>query len=84
MGGILRSVVDVTIAYPAGRPTLADLLADRVPCVRVHVRELPIPPGLAGGDYENDAAFRERFQAWINALWAEKDARLALLGQAAA
>src|SRR5688572_18155740 len=58
MCGILRSVIDVTIAYPAGRPTLMDLIADRVPCVRVHVRELPIPAGLVGGDYENDAAFR--------------------------
>jgi len=77
MGGILRSVIDVTIAYPAGRPELLDLLADRVPCVRVHVRELPIPAEILGGDYENDAAYRERFQAWINALWAEKDARLA-------
>ena len=79
MGGILRAVVDVTIVYPAGRPTLVDLIADRVPNVRVHVRELPIPADLLGGDYENDAAFRERFQAWINALWAEKDARMAAL-----
>lgn len=79
MGGILHAVIDVTIAYPAGRPTLMDLVADRVPCVRVHVRELPIPGELAGGDYENDPAYRERFQSWVNALWAEKDARLARL-----
>ena len=75
MGGILRSVIDVTVVYPAGRPTLVDLIADRVPCVRVHVRVLPIPADLHG-DYENDAAFRERFQAWVNALWQEKDARI--------
>lgn len=79
MGGILRSIVDVTVVYGAGRPTLADLFADRIPGVRVHVRELPIPAELLGGDYENDAATRERFQAWINALWAEKDALLATL-----
>ena len=28
---------------------------------------------------ENDAAFRERFQAWVNDLWAEKDARIAAM-----
>ena len=81
MGGILRSVVDVTVVYAAGRPTLADLFADRVPGVRVYVRELPIPAVLLGGDYENDAATRERFQAWINALWAEKDTQVAALAR---
>lgn len=81
MGGILRSVIDVTVVYPAGRPTLIDLVADRVPRVRVHVRELPIPGELLGGDYANDAAFSERFQAWINALWAEKDARMTTLAR---
>ena len=80
MGGILRSVIDVTVAYPAGRPTLLDLIADRVPRVCVHVRELPIPDWLLGGDYANDEAFRERFQAWINELWQEKDARMRALG----
>ena len=41
--------------------------------IRVHIRQRVIDPALRG-DYENDAAFRERFQAWVNALWAEKDA----------
>ncbi|HET7843812.1 MAG TPA: acyltransferase [Xanthomonadales bacterium] len=77
MGGILRGVIDVTVVYPAGRPTLMDLLADRVPRVDVQVRELSIPAELLGGDYENDPACRERFQAWVNALWTEKDALMA-------
>lgn len=77
MGDQLQSVVDVTIAYPGGRPTMIDLLAGRVREVRVAVRELPIPQDLIGGDYEADAAYRERFQAWLNGLWAEKEARLA-------
>src|SRR3546814_6294907 len=37
---------------------------------------LPIPPELMHGDYEHDAEFRARFQAWINTLWARKDERL--------
>jgi 1-acyl-sn-glycerol-3-phosphate acyltransferase len=76
MGDIIRSVVDVTIVYPGGRPTIMDLLAGRVRKVRVLVRELPIPADLAGGDYQNDPAYRERFQHWITALWTEKDARI--------
>jgi 1-acyl-sn-glycerol-3-phosphate acyltransferase len=74
MGDILQSVVDVTIVYPGGVPTLVDLLANRVQEIRVRVRVLPIPADLLGCDYENDAQFRERFQTWINALWTDKDA----------
>ena len=74
MGDMFHSIVDVTIVYPGGTPTMIDLLANRIPEIRVHVRQLPIPQQFIGGDYENDAEFRERFQNWINALWMEKDA----------
>ncbi len=74
MGEILQAIVDVTIVYPDGRPTMIDLLAGRVRQIRVHVRELPIPPEYFRGDYENDAQFRARFQGWVSGLWAEKDA----------
>jgi 1-acyl-sn-glycerol-3-phosphate acyltransferase len=79
MGSILQSIVDVTIVYPDGRPTMIDLLAGRVRRIRVQVRQLPIPPELLRGDYENDAEFRARFQAWMSALWAEKDALITRL-----
>jgi len=75
LGGVLRGVLDVTVAYPAGTPSVWDLVFDRLPLVRVHVRELALPAGQ--GDYEHDPAVRARFQEWINALWREKDARLA-------
>jgi len=76
MGDAIESVLDVTVSYDSGKPTLADLFADRIGQVRVHVRERAIPEGFAGGDYEGDPVFRERFQAWVNGLWLEKDARL--------
>jgi len=78
MGDAIDSVLDVTVWYDTGKPSLADLFSDRIGEVRVQVRELAIPEGFAGGDYENDPEFRQRFQAWVNALWAEKDARLAV------
>jgi len=80
MGDMFHSIVDVTIVYPGGRPTMIDLLANRIPEIRVHVRQLPIPQQFIGGDYENDAEFRERFQNWINALWMEKDALIKASG----
>jgi len=79
MGDAMHAILDVTIVYPAGIPTIADLFADRVPEIRVHIRELPIPHEFTSGNYQNDAAFRERFQTWINELWLEKDQQIARL-----
>ena len=74
MGDGLHAILDVTIAYPAGRPSLVDLIANRVPEVRVQVRQRPIPSELAGGDYLADPGVRAGFQQWINAIWQDKDA----------
>lgn len=79
MGEGLHAILDVTIAYPGGRPSLVDLLANRVPEVRVQIRQRPIPLELAGGDYQNDRDFRVHFQQWMNGLWRDKDDDLAAL-----
>ena len=79
MGGMLHSKLDVTIAYTTGTPTLWDLCCGRVGTVIVDVRRRPIEEWLSAGDYTNDPAFRERFQAWLGGVWAEKDALLARL-----
>ena len=76
MGELLDGIVDVTIVYPHGRPSIVDLFAGKVREVRVDLRLRPVPPDLIGGDYENDRAYRARFQQWLNGLWDEKDARI--------
>jgi len=78
MGDALEAILDVTIVYPAGHPTMVDLFAGRIAEVRVEVRQRAITRDLVG-DYQNDAEFRERFQQWMNALWAGKDATFARL-----
>ncbi|MFK2903502.1 acyltransferase [Dyella ginsengisoli] len=78
MGEGLHAIVDVTIVYAQGAGSMMDLIGGRVRDIRVHIRQRVIDPALRG-DYENDPAFRERFQAWINALWAEKDAEVGVL-----
>ena len=76
MGGGLHAVLDVAIAYPAGRPSLVDLMAGRVPDIHVLVRQREIPAALAEGSSRDDRAVRARFQQWMNAIWQEKDADL--------
>lgn len=79
MGDALHTVLDVTISYPHGHPTFIDLFMNRLPEVRVDIRERAIPVEIVAGNYEHDLAARERAQAWINALWQEKDERLATM-----
>ena len=38
-----------------------------------------LDPALWQGDYENDPAFRETVQNWVNQLWIEKDRRIKAL-----
>ena len=76
MGPVLRSLLDVTIVYPAGRPTFWELISRGVPEIVVRAREIPIPPDWFTGDYQGDAAFRERVQADVRRLWEAKDAEI--------
>jgi hypothetical protein len=76
MGDGLQGILDVTIVYPGGRPTMLDLFGDRVDEVCVEVRERPIPPEFVRGDYQGDPSFRRLFQAWMSGLWQEKDAAI--------
>ena len=77
MGQGLHALLDVTIVYPGGIPSMLDLMANRVPEVKVLVRQRPIPADLVAGDYQGDRAFRARFQQWMNGLWQQKDADIA-------
>lgn len=73
MGDALHGIVDVTLVYPDGPCTMLDLLLGRLHRVHVRVRALPIDAELRG-DCNEDATFRGRVKAWLNALWREKDA----------
>lgn len=75
MNGQLRQLLDVTIAYPDGRPSFWEYACGRVRRVDLHIRSMPITDDLIG-DYPGNPEFRQRFQAWVNDLWREKDQRI--------
>ncbi|MBD8879249.1 acyltransferase [Rhodanobacter sp. 7MK24] len=78
MGEGLDAILEVAIVYPDGPCSILDLIAGRLREVRVSLLQRAITPELRG-DYERDEAFRLRFQAWVNELWQEQDARLTRL-----
>ena len=79
MGGVLHSMLDVTIAYCEASPTLWDLCCGRLQPVTLEVARRAIEPWTTAGDYMEDEAFRRRFQEWLGQIWQEKDARLETL-----
>lgn len=79
MGEQFAGLVDVTLVYrPTGhsRSKLWSWLCGEQNAAFVQVDVRPLPVALLGGDYQDDAAFRERFQHWVNGLWADKDATI--------
>lgn len=76
MGRQIHQILDVTIVYPAGGTGFWRFLCGRISEVRVRVESLPVTEDLLG-DYDGDAAYRQRFQAWLNLRWEAKDRLLA-------
>lgn len=76
MGHKLSGIIDVTLDYRQGRPRFRDLLCGKSGRIILKARRLDIPEWMPNGDYLNNTHYRERFQAWINALWQEKDQQL--------
>jgi 1-acyl-sn-glycerol-3-phosphate acyltransferase len=73
MGGILHSLLDVTIVYDGLTPSLWDLCCGRVSRIVIHVNERKIEDWLTEGDYATDEVFRDRFQQRLAGVWREKD-----------
>jgi 1-acyl-sn-glycerol-3-phosphate acyltransferase len=72
LGKTVDSLIDMTIVYPDGIPGYADFWMGRVRRIGVDLHEIQIPEWVLAGDYEEDEQFRQRFQAWISELWANK------------
>lgn len=76
MGEKFGAVLDITIAYPDGTPNFWQFLQGRVPRVIVQARTLAVPRLAANAAADPSQALRELCQAWVNQLWADKDALL--------
>jgi 1-acyl-sn-glycerol-3-phosphate acyltransferase len=72
MGDQIHNVLDVTIVYPNSSHSFWSFLCGKVDEIKVQVKTVPVHRDLVG-DYFNDREFRQRFQAWLNRLWEEKD-----------
>ncbi|MCO7517759.1 acyltransferase [Pseudomonas guariconensis] len=80
LGEQLDALLDVTIVYPGDKaPGFWDLLCGNISRVIIDIRVRELDPALCNGDYENDPAFRQTVQDWVNQLWLDKDQRIEAL-----
>ena len=75
MGEHLTTIIDVTIYYPDGVPSMGDFLCGRANNAYVEIVTTDIKSELSG-DYFNDRNYKIYFQKWLTNYWHEKDARL--------
>ena len=73
LGDQIDALVDMTIVYPDGAPGYGEFWLGEVGRIAVNLRKIDIPDWVLGGNYEDDEAYRARFQAWVDQLWTEKD-----------
>lgn len=82
LGDRVDLMIDVTIAYPNGVPSLWDLLSGNVEGVQVFVRTMEIPETLSDPAFIGKREWHVALGRWIQSLWREKDETLAKVVEA--
>jgi 1-acyl-sn-glycerol-3-phosphate acyltransferase len=76
MGDLLDATFDVTLAYPRGDVTFWQFVTNRVPRIDVCIRRVDVPEEFYDEAVTRPGPVRDRFKAWVEQLWREKDALL--------
>lgn len=82
MGEQMHTLLDINIVYPEGDNSFWALISGDIPKVKVVINKIEIPHEFLGKDYASDPEFKANFQAWLNQLWEQKDAKLSELKNA--
>ena len=65
---------DVTLVYPQRDITIWDYVTNRVEWIRIRARRIEIPDEFRSDAITEPGEARERFKAWVEGIWQEKDA----------
>ena len=71
--GALDSLIDVTIIYPEGTPSVWQYVSGQVKKIVVHIEERPIDDKLRGQDFRSDSTSKALLKSWLNEIWDEKE-----------
>ena len=69
----LDYLIDVTIIYPDGTPSVWQYVSGQVKKITVHIQLRPIDEQLRGVDFREDSEAKGRLKSWLNGIWEEKE-----------
>lgn len=69
----LDSLIDVTIIYPDGTPSVWHYVSGQVKKISVHIQLRAIDEELRGVDFRADSDAKGRLKTWLNGIWEEKE-----------
>jgi 1-acyl-sn-glycerol-3-phosphate acyltransferase len=73
----LDALIDVTICYPDGIPTVWQYLSGQVKNISMLVQVRPIPDELRGRNFRKDVSAKADLKRWLGEIWQEKDRHMA-------
>lgn len=78
LGDKIDGVLDMTIVYPDGIPTYADLWKGNIRRIGIDIRHISVPAELqarlSAGRYQDDEQTRQDMYVWLDKIWQEKQA----------
>lgn len=75
----LDRLIDVTIIYPYGTPTLWHFISGQIKKITVHIQFRPIDDNVRGRDFRQDSRAKGQLKDWLNIIWEEKDRQISHL-----
>ena len=69
----LDALIDVTIIYPDGTPSVWHYVSGQVKKITVHIQLRPIDENLRGVNFREDSEAKGRLKFWLNGIWEEKE-----------
>jgi len=69
----LDCLLDVTIIYPDGTPSVWHYVSGQVKKISVHIQLRPIDDLLRGRDFREDPIAKGHLKTWLSDLWEEKE-----------
>ena len=73
----INQILDVTIIYPHQHYSLWNFLCRRIDSIKIHIRQIPIPPQFLNSSLLEDDKVLSEFRQWLNQQWSKKDLLMA-------
>ncbi|MBB6542474.1 acyltransferase [Thalassotalea piscium] len=76
LGTQFNKILNITLAYNSpSKNIMKDVLKGRLTKVIINIEQVEVDECLIG-DYNNDPAFKLKFQQWLNSIWCKKNSTI--------